>query len=175
LLVVSQPGNDACRLDVTRKTTFEEVRAGIAAALSEGEVDRVKKLLVDGIVEASEEDACSWSKTVEDARVFGRRVTASVASSPLEPLAAEMQRLEVAVTKVEQALGSSAASASDAYDQLAQLEAQLDRLQCKGIDAITGGSDSTKRWRHELTRRGELLQARLSGLFVGLNVARAQK
>lgn len=180
MLVVSQPGNDACRLDITRRSTLAEVRTAIAASLAEGDEARVTDVFADETIVASDRESRSWDGTVEQAQLFGRRITSTIAAADnsglmqmLEDLEAQMGRLDAAVLDVERALGAKTTTAGQAHHELAQLEGQLDRFQCKGIDSIAGKDESAKRRRRELTRRAELLQARLNGLFVGLGAARA--
>lgn len=174
LLVVSDPGNDACRIDVTRITTLVEVRTAIAGAMAAGDVERVQALLADGVSIAGT-DARSWTKTVEQASLFGRRITTRIKRSLVEIWTAEMQEIEAAISNVEKGVAASKLTAGDAHSTLAQLEARLDGLQCKAIDSAgPAGNENERMQRRELTRRAELLNARLGGLFVGLGVAKEQ-
>lgn len=186
MLVVSEPGNDACRLDVTRNTTLAQIRAAVAEKLAGGEVPRVSALLADGVALTSDDN---WARTVGDAQLFGRRMTCTIAEESaqkkgaeasaelrrFEDLIAEFRQIEAAVATVERDLKNSTCSASAAHSSLAQLEARLERLQCKGIDSVVASSEAAKAQRRDLTWRVELLSAHLNGIFVGLNASKAVK
>jgi len=72
---------------------------------------------------------------------------------------------------VEEAFASARISPGQARDYLAQLEAQLEQIQCKGIDAVptVGISEelatATRVLRRDLTRQVEKLQSRLDATF----------
>jgi len=190
MLVVAEPSNDACRLDVTRHTQLGEVRAKIAGSLVGGDNSRVTALLAGGVMVAMEGTAHGcWMRTVEQAQLFGQRMTcilapeeAATGGEPVDvqgpgefdELLALLEQLEGSVAEVERALELSRVTVSRAHSELAQLEAQLDRLQCRGIDNAPASTDAARQQRKELTRRTEVLSARLSGLFVGLGAAKRQ-
>eukprot|EP00401_Gymnodinium_catenatum_P039964 CAMPEP_0117515620 /NCGR_PEP_ID=MMETSP0784-20121206/30674_1 /TAXON_ID=39447 /ORGANISM="" /LENGTH=428 /DNA_ID=CAMNT_0005311443 /DNA_START=1 /DNA_END=1288 /DNA_ORIENTATION=+ len=172
MLVVAQPQNEGCRVDVTRTTPLADVRVAIAAKLADGDMQRVDALFADDVLIAGGgAGSYSWIANVDEANVFGRRMTCTVLP---DSLCTQMDSLEDAVTDIERALGASKITVASAHGTLAQLEAKLDRLQCKGIDSAdpVATSEEARLQRRQLTRRAELLQARLSGIFVGLNAAR---
>lgn len=181
LLVVAQPANEACRVDVFRGTTLVQVRQAVATKLAGGDASRVEMLLADDkALAGGGADNRAWGMTIEQANLFGKRVTCTISAklgSPIVDLGAQMDELELAVTRVERALSSSQISVSHAYSDLAQLEARLDRLQCKGIDStdnysLARDAEAAKQIRRDLTRRADLLHARLGGIFVGLDAAK---
>jgi len=190
MLVVAEPSNDSCRFDVSRHMPLGEVRTAISGTLTGGNAARVTALLADGVMVAMEGAAHGcWMRTVEQAQLFGKRITCIVAPeeaatcgempdagnlSEFGQLLEQMEHLEGKVSDVERALDASRITVSRAHSELAQLEAQLDRLQCKGIDAASAPNDAARQQRRELTRRSELLSARLNGLFVGLGAAKRQ-
>mmetsp|Transcript_59019 Transcript_59019/g.191108 ORF Transcript_59019/g.191108 Transcript_59019/m.191108 type:complete len:364 (+) Transcript_59019:90-1181(+) len=202
MLVVSEPGNDACRFDVARWSTLAAVRAEVAKAMADGDLSRVRALLADGVAIAGEgtPESC-WARTVEHAQLFGRRITASIISpagagapppaapcaggeggqeadaevEAFEVLSAQLGTLGAAVAEVEKALGASGITVGHARSELAQLEAELERLQCRGIDVLPASSEAARQRRRELTRRVELLSTRMGGLFVGLGAAVRQR
>jgi hypothetical protein len=115
-----------------------------------------------------------WHATVGEAQLFGQRVTCNVLPDVLELLGAELDQIELSLAEVERAVVASQISASRAQSELAQLEAQLDKLQCKGVDAVNiDGSEAARAERRKLTQKAEVVQARLGGIFVGLKVASA--
>lgn len=169
MLVVAFPANESCRLDVTRHMPLAEVRAGIASALADGDLCRVESLLVDNIpIASSNATENNWGMTVEQAKLFGRRITCTL-MAPKKDFAAQMDAIEAAVAEVERALLNSNITVGRATAELARLESELERLQCKGIDSASGGdSDASKLQRRQLCHRSEVLQARLDGIFIGL-------
>merc|ERR1719336_1268324 len=63
-----------------------------------------------------------------------------------------------------------------ARDDLAQLEARLDRLQCEGVDSIEtfdlqSGKDQARALRKVLTRRAEQMHERMDDLFAEIKQA----
>lgn len=190
MLVVAEPSNDSCRFDVSRHMQLGEVRTAISGTLIGGNVSRVTALLADGVMVAMEGAAHGcWMRTVEQAQLFGRRITCIIAPEEaatdgeladagdlreLDQFLTQLEQIEGDVAEVERALDASRITVSRAHSELAQLEARLDRLQCKGIDAAPASSDAARQQRRELTRRSELLSTRLHGLFVGLGASKRQ-
>lgn len=77
LLVVSAPGNDACRINVARTTRLAEVRSLILRELGLSAGEKVVTVLrADGcdVAGSFAGDHC-WMQTVEESSLFGRRVT----------------------------------------------------------------------------------------------------
>lgn len=174
LLVVAQPSDDSCRLDVSRDMQLSQVRAEIAGRLAGGQTARVAVLLMNGepLAGGKAGDA-PWGLSVEKAGLFGKRITC-VIEEPQEDFAAELELIEQAVSRVEQDMRSVLRSKPPAAFQaeLAQLESQLERLQNDGIDSAQGGGEEARRQRRDLTRKTEILQAKLGGMFSGLKAAR---
>merc|ERR1712203_824170 len=81
----------------------------------------------------------------------------------LQELELRLGTFEGQVTAIERAVSSRQISIGKARDDLAQVEAALDRLQCKGIDSVSTlelaeAQRATARERkRELTRRSERL------------------
>lgn len=176
LLVVAQPLNEGCRVDVTRRTTLAQVREAVAEALAGGQVARVESLSADALLLAGlAAGEGGWARTVEEATLFGKRVTCQLFSglaSRVE-IQGQIAALEARIAEVERALRMGEVAPGAAHAELAQVEAALERVQCRGIDAAeTGGLEEARQQRRELTRHVELLSTRLHGLFVGLDVAR---
>lgn len=89
LQVVSTDGRHACRVDVVRDMHLAEVRRHIAELLHLDDVPLgVEALLVDDVPVAGGAAGCSaWALTVEEAQLFGCRVTFTLHTKP-EPLVA---------------------------------------------------------------------------------------
>lgn len=89
----------------------------------------------------------------------------------LEQLQDQLSKVESEISTVKQELKAQSIPPRQARDALAQLEAQLDRLQCKGIDSVsTAGLPATaeetaRTFRKELTRKAQRLQSYLDDLF----------
>lgn len=89
----------------------------------------------------------------------------------LEDLKVEQQALESKVGVILEALEEEAVTPGQARDRLAQIEAKLSKLQCKGIDCVsTEGlapemADEVRTLRKQLTGKAENLQSRLDDLF----------
>ncbi|CAE8651262.1 unnamed protein product [Polarella glacialis] len=80
LLVVSVPQNEGRRVDVRRSTCLTEVRA-MLAPLADGSDGQIGSLLADdGLVAGGSAGEESWQKTVEQALLFGKRVTCTIGS-----------------------------------------------------------------------------------------------
>lgn len=77
LLVVSSPGNDACRIDVARTTQLTEVRNLILRELGLSVDEKVVSVLRADSADVAGGLAGEhgWTQTVEEARLFGRRAT----------------------------------------------------------------------------------------------------
>lgn len=77
LLVVSAPGNDACRIDVARMTRLAEVRNLILRELGLSVDEKVVAVLRADSADVAGGLAGDhgWTQTVEEARLFGRRAT----------------------------------------------------------------------------------------------------
>lgn len=152
-----------------------ELRAELAGRLAGGDATRVETLLLDDVpVAGGVAGDTGWALTMEQAGVFGHRITCTVAD-PKEDFLAEFGCLEEALVALERGIASGSVVPGQARTDLAQLEAKLDRLQCKGIDSAVGGGDEARRERRELTRRADLLHARISGIFSGLEACKAAR
>jgi len=180
LMVVVQPLNEAVRLDVLRSTSLAEVREAVATSKAAGDARRVQELLAnDAILAGGVAGDGAWAMTVEQAALFGKRVSCTMTdghTSVKSDFLGQIAAVEAAVLQVESALQSSCTSIGQARTELAQLEARLEHLQCKGIDSVPNSvlasdEQSAKQMRKEFTRRAELLHQRLGGLFVGLDAA----
>lgn len=82
----------------------------------------------------------------------------------------QLTELDRAVGAVEAGLSSHQLMPGQARDHLAQVEAQLDKLQCNGVDSIDtfelqSGKQEARSLRKELTRRGETLHDRIEAIF----------
>jgi len=89
-------------------------------------------------------------------------------------LQGQIKELQSNVQKVEAELLAAEITPSQARDVLAQLEAQLDVIQCKGIDSVsTQGlgehrEHEARMLRKDLTRQAEALQDRFDNAFAVL-------
>lgn len=89
----------------------------------------------------------------------------------LRNLEAQLQQLEIGVGETQEALRYGRAPLGQARDQLAQLEASLDRLQCKGVDCVSiaelsaAEQDFARVHRRALTRRIEALHEEIDAIF----------
>lgn len=107
----------------------------------------------------------------------GERLAPSITRStegPMAELSASEARLETLAVSIGASLDAFQAGRStpgQARDALAQLEAQVDCLQCEGIDSVSIADlpateqDAARALRRALTRRLEALQARLDASF----------
>lgn len=82
----------------------------------------------------------------------------------------QLTELDRSVSAVEAGLTSQQLMPGQARDHLAQIEAQLDKLQCNGVDSIDtfelqSGKAEARSLRKDLTRRGEVLHDRIEVIF----------
>mmetsp|Transcript_26672 Transcript_26672/g.58633 ORF Transcript_26672/g.58633 Transcript_26672/m.58633 type:complete len:352 (+) Transcript_26672:55-1110(+) len=97
--------------------------------------------------------------------------TRSVPLQALGHLQGKLILLRDDVFEVERALLADEVRPAEARDVLAQMEAQLDELQCKGIDSVStaglapGAEEAAKSLRKELTHKAESLQRSLDAAF----------
>jgi len=182
LVLAEPPAEESCRIDVARHMPLSEVRGTLASTWRRPPYC-VEALFLDGApLAGGRAGDAAWAKTVEEALIFGHRMTCTL-SEPKpglwEELSAELEAIEAAVSQVEAALTATQVTAGQAHSQLAQLEAKLERLQCRGVDAADaaelgcGDREEGRARRKAITHRVELLSARLNGLFVGLGAAKA--
>jgi len=158
-----------------------EVRAAVADAWRRSPGDVEAFFADEAPLAGGSAGEAAWSKTVEEVQLFGRRVTCILGEPKpglWEELSTELEAIEGGVAQVEVALTQSQLVAGQAYTKLAQLEARLQHLEGRGIDSAdaaalgVGDREAGHLRRRELTRRAELVHARLEGLFVGLGAAR---
>ncbi|KAF4662755.1 hypothetical protein FOZ61_002240 [Perkinsus olseni] len=88
----------------------------------------------------------------------------------LDQLEAALHDVEMEVSETEQDLISGEMSIGKAKDDLAQIEARLDKLQFNGIDSVQtvdlhSGKEPAKAARKELVRQAENLSARIDKIF----------
>ncbi|KAF4725673.1 hypothetical protein FOZ63_029481 [Perkinsus olseni] len=88
----------------------------------------------------------------------------------LDQLEAALHDVEREVSETEQDLISGEMSVGKAKDDLAQVEARLDKLQFNGIDSVQtvdlhSGKEPAKAARKELVRQAEDLSARIDKIF----------
>merc|ERR1719210_1017244 len=90
----------------------------------------------------------------------------------------ERQIFEIdnAATDIENALSCQHITFGKARDNLAQLEATLDKLQCYGVDSIDtfelqSGKDQARALRKVLTRRAEQMHGKFDDIFQELKNA----
>jgi len=82
--------------------------------------------------------------------------------SQLDEFRLQFDEIDTAVARLE---------AAPARDELAQLEARLDRLQCHGVDSLVtselspSSKELARSMRRELTRRAEQMHCRMDVLF----------
>jgi len=109
------------------------------------------------------------------------REEAKVAIEPnifdlLEDLQNQMQVLESRIPVILEALEDGAVTPGQARDRFAQIEAQLSKLQCNGIDSIsTAGlapdrADEARATRKRLTLKAERLQSHLEEIFARIRM-----
>jgi len=84
--------------------------------------------------------------------------------------------IEASLEQLVSSLRTSGVSLRRARDELAQLEANLDRLQCKGVDSVDmselgSGTDLAKSIRKELTGRTEKIHDRMDESFKAIKHA----
>ncbi|CAK9019232.1 unnamed protein product [Durusdinium trenchii] len=95
----------------------------------------------------------------------------STAMSELRDCEAQLEEATRQLQRTQLALVGAQVSPGQARADLAQLEARLDRLQCRGIDSVsTAGlssqdEDAARSLRKHLTREVEQLQSRLDDTF----------
>lgn len=90
----------------------------------------------------------------------------------------QFDEIEASMHHIAGSVHLSDTSLGKARDELAQLEATLDKLQCKGVDSIDTfeldtGKDLAKSMRKELTNRAEKIHDRMDEIFK--DIKRAQK
>lgn len=89
----------------------------------------------------------------------------------LEELQQQVTVVENSVLEIDRALNTSTLAPGQARDHLAQLEARLSDLQCKGIDMVSvaglsgSAADEARAKRKELTRQTERLQSCMEAMF----------
>ncbi|KAF4693155.1 hypothetical protein FOZ60_011619 [Perkinsus olseni] len=88
----------------------------------------------------------------------------------LDQLEAALHDVEREVSETEQDLISGEMSIGKAKDDLAQIEARLDKLQFNGIDSVQtvdlhSGKEPAKAARKDLVRQAENLSARIDKIF----------
>jgi len=112
-------------------------------------------------------------------------ITRSLSSKSLdtiEKLSGFKRRFDEIEASMEQLIASVRTSRlpfGTARTELAQLEATLDRLQCKGVDSIdtfelSSGKDLAKSIRKELTGRAEKIHNRMDQSFKAITYAQQQ-
>jgi len=82
----------------------------------------------------------------------------------------QFEEIDAGTGAIGEALGCGQISIGKARDDLAQLEARLDRLQCEGVDSIDTfelktGKEQARALRKVLTRRAEQMHTRMDDLF----------
>lgn len=94
----------------------------------------------------------------------------------------ERQYTEIdhAVTDIEDALNCQQITHGKARDDLAQLEAKLDKLQFNGVDSIDTfelqtGKEQARALRKVLTRRAEQMHTRMDAIFQEILAAMSKK
>jgi tetratricopeptide (TPR) repeat protein len=99
----------------------------------------------------------------------------------LERLQVKCDEISNLVNAVERKFMSGELQAGRAMDDLAQLEAQLDKLQCKGVDGVDLGGSTTdaaqgaaKAKRKNLTATNELLHQKIDKMFGMMRAARSE-
>eukprot|EP00930_Biecheleria_cincta_P069392 TRINITY_DN57134_c0_g1_i1.p1 TRINITY_DN57134_c0_g1~~TRINITY_DN57134_c0_g1_i1.p1 ORF type:complete len:406 (-),score=82.89 TRINITY_DN57134_c0_g1_i1:44-1228(-) len=105
-------------------------------------------------------------------RSLDRRLSSRSAHMMAQLAGFEQQLMELdrSVGAVEAGLTSQQLLAGQARDHLAQIEAQLDKLQCNGVDSIDtfelqSGKAEARSLRKQLTRRSEMLHERIEVIF----------
>lgn len=82
----------------------------------------------------------------------------------------QFEDIDASVAAIEAAFRSGELTPGKARDDLAQLEARLDRLQCEGVDSIEtfelqSGKDQARALRKVLTRRAEQMHGKFDDIF----------
>lgn len=88
----------------------------------------------------------------------------------LERVGSSVDEVESAVAAHISAFADGSLALGKARDELAQLEARIEKLQCKGVDSVeisdsTEDKQAAKAMRKELTRRLESLQLKVEAAF----------
>lgn len=97
----------------------------------------------------------------------------------LQALQVQLAQLEASVSATQEALRDGRMPSGSARDSLAQLEANVDRLQCEGIDSVSTSQllgaelEAAKTLRRALTKRVEALHERMDTTFDRLREALA--
>lgn len=98
----------------------------------------------------------------------------------LEQLETQLRKLNGAASASEEALQNGQLSPAQVRDSLAQLEAELEKLQCKGIDSVSfdglseEDAEVARSWRRRLTRQVEQLQTRMDAAFERIRAFRGK-
>eukprot|EP00930_Biecheleria_cincta_P104172 TRINITY_DN96354_c0_g1_i1.p1 TRINITY_DN96354_c0_g1~~TRINITY_DN96354_c0_g1_i1.p1 ORF type:complete len:413 (-),score=58.43 TRINITY_DN96354_c0_g1_i1:143-1312(-) len=119
LLVVSAPGDDACRLDVSRTMRLAEVQKLILRELGLGAGKKVVSVLRADSCDVAgglAGDHC-WTQTVEESRLFGRRVTCVIrpAACAQVKVSVESASQQPALEPVKQAEAKSKSSCENSH------------------------------------------------------------
>lgn len=82
----------------------------------------------------------------------------------------QLDALDEEIGNIEASLDASQLLPGQARDSLAQVEAQLDKLQCHGLDSVDtfdlqSGKLEAKSLRKSLTHRGEVMHQRIEAIF----------
>lgn len=86
LHVVQTPGDDACRVDVSRSMRLADLRRALAEAFRlGGDIQCIEAVRADGVLIAGNSKGIeSWAQTVEGAQLFGRRISCSTGLMKLD-------------------------------------------------------------------------------------------
>lgn len=81
----------------------------------------------------------------------------------------QFEEIDASVARIEAGLHNGD-PVGKARDELAQLEARLDRLQCEGVDSIDtyelqSGKEQARALRKVLTRRAEQMHGKMDEIF----------
>lgn len=122
--------------------------------------------LASGVTAASQPERAAQARSTQ--KKMSR--TSESTMGQLEDFRRQFDDIDLAVDGIELGLSRADARPGKARDELAQLEARLDKLQCHGVDcvdtsALESGQQEARAFRKELTRRAENMHARMDGLF----------
>ncbi|CAE7570889.1 unnamed protein product, partial [Symbiodinium sp. CCMP2456] len=123
-------------------------------------------------------DGCVKDPGLNDAPQAAAQSPAMAAFERLKGCEAQLQSARAELRSTEDALQTLQVSPGQAWNDLAQLEARLDQLQCKGIDFVsteglsTEDEESARTKRRQLTKAVANLQDQVEAVFDRLKSAR---
>lgn len=90
----------------------------------------------------------------------------------------QFRDIDATVAAIAAALAAQQTTPGRARDELAQLEARLDKLQCQGVDCIDtlelkSGKEQARALRKALTKRAEQMHVEMDELFAAIKEAAA--